>query len=171
MIVLGVDVPGKRSGGWAVYDSKEDAVLEAGVISFRPEDSERVAYALLAYKLASLRKTYKFSVISIEHPFLYLIAQHIGAIKMWTANQIGVSWFMVTASSARRAVFGDAKRITRVTRTGSVVSGAKEFVLGEVTKRYPNPDAGKAYTQHEADAILYAVAAAIRLGAAATRKE
>ena len=168
MIVLGVDVPGKRSGGWAVYDSSRDIVLEAGEISFDPDSAERETYRILAAILSSLQKKHKFTVVAIEHPFLYLIAQYIGAIKMWVAQRRGVTWFMVTASSARKAVFGDAKKITRVTRTGSVVSAVKEFVLVEMTTRY----APEELTQHEADAILYAVAAARRLTAAATaRKE
>jgi Holliday junction resolvasome RuvABC endonuclease subunit len=169
MIVLGVDVPGKRSGGWAVYDSKQDMVLRAGTIYWNPENSEREHYKNLGDLLEELQREYKFSIITVEHPFLYLIAQNIGAVKMWAALKPGVSWFQVTASSARKTVFGDAKRITRVTRTGSIVSGAKEFVLEEMKKRY-SPEGE--LTQHEADAILYAVAAARRLEAPAiTRRK
>jgi Holliday junction resolvasome RuvABC endonuclease subunit len=169
MIVLGVDVPGKRSGGWAIYDSVVDEVIETDEITFHLENSELRTYQLLSERLDRLRKKHNFSIVALEHPFLHIIAQHIGAVKMWVALNPGTSWYMLTASSARKTVFGDAKKITRVTRTGSVVSGAKEFVLREMKKRYI--EEGE-LTQHEADAILYAVAAARRLEAPAiTRRK
>jgi len=169
VIVLGLDVPGKRSGGWAVYDSERDEVVDTDQIIFLEKDSEKRTYELLAERLSRLRRKHEFTVISLEHPFLYLIAQHIGAVKMWVALNPGVVWHMITASSARKAVFGDARKITRVTRTGSVVSAVKEFVLEEMKERYSR---GEKLTQHEADAVLYAVAAARRLGTPAiTRRK
>lgn len=158
MIVLGVDVPGKFYGGYGVYDSTGKKVLGWGKLTFPVADSERMHYVYLWNRLDDLKKRFPFTVVAIEHPFLYLIAQHIGAVKMWVARHSGISWYMVTASSARKAVFGDARKITRTTRTGSIVPANKEFVLQSMQERVNG-----LLTQHEADGILYAIAGAVKL--------
>ena len=156
MRVLGVDVPGKHVGGYAVLESEGEQLLHYGKIKFEQALGERHTYSLLWDQLAKLQQQYRFTVVGIEHPFLHLIAQHIGAIKMWVARRSGVSWYMLTASSARKAVFGDAKKITRINKQGREVNAVKEFVLTEIAKKYDLA----LCSQHEADAILYAIAVA-----------
>lgn len=159
MISLGIDVPGKYTGAYAVYNSAEDRVLIYEPITFDQAQSERNQYRQFGRLLNRLHGTWRFGLVVIEHPFLHIIAQHIGAVKMWVALTPGnVGWYMLTASSARKIVFGDAKKITRTTKTGTVVSAAKEFVHAQMLARYGRVK----MSQHEADAILYAVAGAIK---------
>lgn len=168
MIALGVDVPGRRLGGWAVYDSLRDRCLGRGTIELGAGESEIEQIQLLQLQLAQLYARYGFDVVAIEHPFLYIIAQWIGVVKGWVAAQptsrrapgleSPLRWYMVTASSARKAVYGDAKKITRVNRNGRVVSAAKEFVLDSMRRSYEME-----FTQHSADALLYAIAATRKL--------
>lgn len=156
MNVLGIDVPGRSLGGWAVYESGRDRLLRSGQIQLKPHDSERYHFLEIYELMYGLYLSPGYGWVAIEHPFLHLIAQWIGGIKMAIAiKQPDVSWYMITASSARKLVFGNAKRITRVNENGREVSAAKEFVLAQMQKYSKRP-----LTQHEADALLYAIAVA-----------
>ncbi len=144
--VLGVDVPGKYEGGWAVVNIATERVLARGPIRFDEAASEKTHYRRLGVLFDRLTAKYGVVLAGLEHPFLYLIAQRVGAVKMWAARKRDVRWYMLTASSAKKAVLGD----------GKLGKGAKAEVLAYVWARTEPPRVR--LTQHEADAILYALA-------------
>jgi Holliday junction resolvasome RuvABC endonuclease subunit len=144
-VVVGVDVPGRREGAWAVLVSDTWAVLDFGPIVFGSK-SEKRDYAELGRLLDGLARRYDVKVLVIEHPFLHIIAQQVGALKMWTARRRGIAWYMITASSATKAVLG----------SGKLGKGAKEAVFRYVYNSLISSARRSALTQHQADAILYA---------------
>ena len=158
MRVLGVDVPGKHLGGYAVWDTKKQKVLRLGSINWQKIPSEKEQLQHLNLLFHTLFVKYKFEVIAVEHPFLHEIAQWIGSVKMWVAinhrHPGWLHWYMLSTSHARKLVFGDAKRITRINKNGREVSIHKEVILERMSRFV-----GWQLTQHEADALLYAIAA------------
>lgn len=160
MIVLGIDVPGPWNGGWAVYNSDKDQVLEHGVFAFTAEQGERATMVEMRTTLNELLARHRFTVVAIEHGFLYRILPWIGAIKMWASFHLKVTWFMITASMAEKAVWGSA---IRGEKNGKPIKGKvrKDIIKTRIQHRYSS--AAHPLTQHEADAILYAVGAAKRL--------
>jgi Holliday junction resolvasome RuvABC endonuclease subunit len=146
--ILGIDVPGSKLGGYAVYSIEDDSLLESGTIEIG-KGSERQDFMVLNRLLNSLYRQYRFSIVALEHPFLYIIAGWIGAIKLWTVQHRGVVWYQVTSSGARKSVLGAAKLRGKDAKAEvlRVIRARFEFFEFEVT-------------QHEADAALYALAAA-----------
>jgi len=99
-------------------------------------------YRKLGKIFSRLTRLFPVDVLSIERPFLYIIAQWIGAIKMWSTgkNQRSiVGWSMVGSSQARKIVLGSG-----VVPKEGVLSYAIQYT-GDNT-----------LVQHQADAILYA---------------
>jgi Holliday junction resolvasome RuvABC endonuclease subunit len=151
-MILGIDVPGitktgEGRGAWAVYDGSNLSVVDYGEIIFPPNRPERVYYKLLRQTLDRVTRKYHVHLIAIEHPFLYKIAVYVGAIKMWIASRRGLRWYMIGSSSARKTGLGSGKL-------------EKEQVLRRISRKYRLRN----LTQHQADAILYAVAASIKTG-------
>jgi hypothetical protein len=161
MIILGIDVPGKYFGGYAVCEhrtAKDDRFRESMPITFSETKSEMMHYRQLGDLIIAMDRKYKLDGIVMEHPFLYRIAQWIGGIKMFIAwNRPEIPWVMVTTSSAQKLVYGHALREKRVNKNGREVSANKEYVLADMQARY---GLGKTFTQHQADALLYAMAGA-----------
>jgi len=158
MIILSVDAPGKQTGAYAVYDSGKKSVLEHAVIEFSVSRPEREDLASVARHLDVLYSEYHPAMLVIEHPFLHIIAQFVGAVKMWACRKRGLRWYMINPSQAQKLVFGAALRKKRMTKTGRVVSDSqwkKDQVLHYVRHEFKLP---KTLSQHEADAIFYAVA-------------
>lgn len=155
--VLGIDVPGKREGGWGVVNARTSNVLGYGKILFPATLSEHAHYQQLAGLLNRLAATYRITWVALEHPFLYVIAQQVGAVKMWAATS-NVRWYMLTASAAKKTVLGDG-RLGKGTAAKAVVLA---HVRGRIEDggRAPNPSR---FTQHAADGIFYALALAKKL--------
>jgi Holliday junction resolvasome RuvABC endonuclease subunit len=157
MIILGIDVPGKYVGGYGVYDSKKDKMLQSMAIVFSERDTEQAHYRQLGNLVLDMERKYHIEAVTMEHPFLYRIAQWIGGLKMFLAyNRPEIPWVMVTTSSAQKRVYGHALKETRVNRNGRTVRANKEYVLADMQKRFSQ----KTLTQHQADALLYAMAGA-----------
>lgn len=141
MRILGIDVPGKYLGGYAVID-EAGRVLDIGDIDFRRCISEQAEYSKLYRILNRVKHRFHIDVAAIERPFLYLIAQWVGAIKMWLCSDRRsdiVGWFMVGSSQARKSVLG----------SGTL---SKDDVLRRMRRHAHRP-----LTQHQADALLYAL--------------
>lgn len=158
MIILSIDAPGKQTGAFAVYDSAKRQVLEHAVIEFSVIRAERADLASVARHLDILYREYHPAMVVVEHPFLHVIAQFVGAVKMWACRKRGLRWYMINPSQAQKLVFGAALRKKRMTKTGRVVSDSqwkKDQVLHYVRHEFKLP---KTLSQHEADAIFYAVA-------------
>jgi Holliday junction resolvasome RuvABC endonuclease subunit len=158
VIILSVDAPGKQTGAFAVYDNAQRCVREYGLIEFSLRRSESKDLALVAQKLDALYREYKPTMLVMEHPFIHIIAQFVGALKMWACRKRMLGCYMINPSQAQKLVFGAALRKNRMTRTGHVVSDSawkKTQVMYYVRKKFHLPDT---LTQHEADAIFYAVA-------------
>ncbi len=141
-VVLGIDVPGTSLGGYAVVN-ETGKVLASGLIDFRSKRrSERADYRKFYTLLSRLKRRYHVDVLAIERPFLYIIAQWIGAIKMWTASKYQgdiLGWVVLGSSQARKIVLGSG-----VVPKEGVLQYAIHWT-GDST-----------LTQHQADAILYA---------------
>jgi len=169
VIILSLDAPGTRLGAYAVCECEigtkrvPDHVLEFRCIEFGVEKSEREELAALAHLLDQLYKTYHPALLVVEHPFLHVIAQFIGSVKMWACRKRGLRWYMINPSQAQKLVFGAALRKKRMTKTGRVVSDSrwkKEQVVQYVRREFHLP---KSLSQHEADAIFYAIAVGEKL--------
>lgn len=163
MIILSIDAPGTQTGAYAVYDSATRQVLEHATIEFSVSRPEREDLASVGRHLDNLYSKYRPVMIVLEHPFIHIIAQFIGSVKMWACMKAGLRWYMINASQAQKLVFGAALRKKRMTKTGRVVSDSKwkkEQVLHYVRREFHLP---KTLTQHEADAIFYAVAVGEKL--------
>jgi len=155
--------PGKHLGGFSVYSMTNDRLLYRCSIEFGARGSEKDDLAALRKLLDFYFKEYKPQMVVVEHPFLHVIAQFVGAVKMWVATKRNLNWYMINPSQAQKLVFGKALRKQRETRTGRVVSDSKwkkEQVLNYVRKKFKLP---ASLTQHEADAIFYALAVAERI--------
>lgn len=152
-MIVGIDVPGivktgEGHGAWALYDASADIVRDYEEIIFKANQPERAHYRELRRHLEGLHRRYPdVKLYVVEHPFLFKIAVYIGAIKMWVASKRGLHWYMIGSSSARKTVFGSGKL-------------EKEQVLRRIARKYRLRN----LTQHQADAILYAVAASIKTG-------
>lgn len=158
MIVLGVDVPGPWRGGLAIYNVSDDDVELTECILFEPTDSEAECLQWIWERLDQLHEKWEFDLVAIEHPFLHRIQQWIGAVKMWAAVRC-VPWFMINASMAEKAVWGAA---IRRNKAGVKIKGKarKDEIMRRIRRRYfPGR---KNLTQHEVDAVLYAIGAAKR---------
>lgn len=137
LVVLSIDVPGKHEGGYVVWypndpekNGPEHFVF--GPILFSDKHPERHNYLSLIQPCLGFQP----SVVIMEHPFLYSIAQHIGALKLWV-SMTGGSWWMVGASKAKKLVF-DNGRATK-----------------DKVKAWAEQKAKQPLTQHCADALLY----------------
>jgi len=154
--------PGKHLGGYAVYDMTKDQLLSYGIVEFGLK-SERHDLLGLWKILDDNYKRYHPQMIVVEHPFLHVIAQFVGAVKMWVAKKRKLNWYMINPSQAQKLVFGKALHKQRETSTGRMVSDSKwkkEQVLMHVRKKFK---LASSLTQHEADAIFYALAVAERI--------
>ena len=157
--ILALDAPGGKIGGWVVVGtlgvSPKDAgkktctLLDHGVLLLETQDSELSHFTQLHKLLDKLYAKYTFRHIVFEHPFLYRIAQWIGAYKLWVAMHHQVRWYMIGASSARKTVLGAAPKMK--------AKDAKALVKARVESYF-----GIQLTQHEADAGFYALAFAIK---------
>lgn len=164
MIVLGFDAPGGKVGAWAIYDSVKKRVLNHAVLLLHEHVSEQDHYAHVAELLDAQRKKHDFTVVALEHPFLYRIAQWIGGVKMWVSLHPDMTWYMLTNSSARKAVFGDAKRPAKLQLMINVDGQLRRLTAKtEILLTMRKWTKEKTLTQHEADALLYAMAAAVKL--------
>lgn len=128
--LLAIDVPGKYEGGYALRGT--DGVVRLGQIKFDPKGAESVDYLLLAQVIGLARP----QVVIMEMPFLYLIAQHIGGIKMYCALN-GIKWWQVGASKAKKLVLHKG-------------NATKTEVLTWATLEHGAP-----LSQHCADALMY----------------
>ncbi len=153
--VLGIDVPGKRDGAYAVYDAAQDKLLVWGILSFSDRQAERMQYRQLSRLLDYVLKKYQIKLVVIEHPFLYLIAQWIGGIKMWASRRRNLPWYMLTASQARKLVLGSGALRWKM-KNGKKINVTKKYVKRRMARRFHI----RSLSQHEADAILYAIAGA-----------
>lgn len=163
LMIVSLDAPGTQLGAHAVYNVTTGQLLEFGLIEFNIGRAERQDLASLARMLDQTFKRYHPRLLVCEHPFLHVIAQFVGAVKMWACRKRGLRWYMINPSQAQKLVFGKALHKKRTTRTGRVVSDSawkKLQVMRYIQKRFHLP---KSLTQHEADAIFYAVAVAEKL--------
>lgn len=152
VIVLGFDAPGipkhnPAHGAFAIYNMNRDRIIHTEALVLPVTRSERMHYRDIRKLLDALYKRYKFTLVSIEHPFLYKIAQWVGAVKFWASQKRGLTWYMITASSAKKTLQMKHK-------------ASKDDVMRRMVKLYPNLH-GK--TQHEVDAAMYAIAAPLKL--------
>jgi hypothetical protein len=155
--VIGIDVPGRLStkggkgayGGWATVSVTTGEILRHGTWVFGPEMSERAVYTEMARRLDFERGLYNHNVVlAIEAPFLHVIAQHVGSLKMYCALR-EITWWMVSSPQARKLVLGSGR-----TGKGLAKQNKKEVLVAMQDKIV----ASITLTQHEADAILYALA-------------
>ena len=151
--VLGIDVPGKHDGGWAVYDPINRCMEECGTLSFDPSRSERDDLRYLAETIYRISRKWGIRSVAIEHPFLYLIAQHIGAIKMALAlhRKPELRWIMLTVSQAEKLVFGHAFHGTKDRKSRK---DRKAHIRSLLEQRWEDGP----LSLHQADALLYAIA-------------
>lgn len=172
VVILGLDAPGsmrwkaanpgKHLGGYSVYNMTTDQLLSSGEIEFGLK-GERQDLVGLRKLLDANFKRFHPQMIVVEHPFLHVIAQFVGAVKMWVASKRNLNWYMINPSQAQKLVFGKALHKQRETSTGRMVSDSKwkkEQVLNHVRKKFKLP---ASLSQHEADAIFYALAVAERI--------
>lgn len=149
-IILSIDVPGRADGGWVRWDKTLSTSccssaatiptresLTKGTIRFKQTDSERNDYLRLLSQIKALTP----DIVIIEHPFLYLIAQPVGAIKAWCALH-DVPWWMITPSRAKKLILNNGR-------------ANKNTVLHWAQHTYPLHPNETALTQHQADAWLY----------------
>jgi Holliday junction resolvasome RuvABC endonuclease subunit len=178
VIILALDAPGSMRwsaghtgkshiGAYAVFNmTVEYGLKEYGMIEFGLA-SERDDLAHLRRLLDRVYKDYKPGIVVVEHPFLHAIAQFVGSVKMWVATKRSLPWYMINPSQAQRLVFGKALHKKRITKTGRVVSDSlwkKQQVHDHVVKRFKmNRRQAGVLSQHEADAIFYALAVAERI--------
>lgn len=173
VIIFGIDAPGsmrwkaanpgKHLGGFAVYNMSTDKLLKVCQIEFGERGSEKDDLVALRKLLDGSFKEYHPQMIVVEHPFLHVIAQFVGAVKMWVATKRNLNWYMINPSQAQKLVFGKALHKQRETKTGRMVSDSKwkkEQVLNHVRKKFK---LAPSLSQHEADAVFYALAVAERI--------
>ena len=161
MTVIGVDVPGKKIGAFAVYNTVINALLDSGDITFGSPHGEATDYQAMWHTLERRRRKYNADLIVIEHPFLHVIAQNVGAVKMWAA-MAAIPYYMITASSARKTVLGSANAPAGTEKKDRAKAN-KLLVIQHMARRF-----GRSLTQHQADAALYAVAGSRLYGNART---
>lgn len=137
--VLSIDAPGKKEGGYALWTVKPPSI-QVGTILFSPARSEAEDLRTLWDLVAKTRP----SLVIIERPFLFQIAENIGGLKMICAR-LGIHWWQVGPSKSKKLVFGRG----RVEKT-EVLQWAK-------TRPEISPEAKAALTQHQADAVLYLI--------------
>ncbi len=155
--VLGLDVPGEFHGGFAILNPRTERFVKWGTVEFLPSSSERMHYRQFGRLLDRWYHDYGIRLVVIEQPFLYRIAQRIGAVKFWVARKRGVRWYMITTASARKLIFGTAKFLGEKPPTGARAA-YKRQVLERMLAFIP--DSKRDLSQHEADAMLYALAGA-----------
>lgn len=146
--VLAVDAPGTRWGGYVVLTAKRKRVdlRYRSTIDLTKHLSERECYVDVWNRMKAAAGCFDVDVVVIEHPFLHVIAGWVGAVKMWAAVN-GLPWYMIGASSARKAVHGKGR-------------ASKADALALATARWATTSAyfESKWTQHEADAALYGLA-------------
>lgn len=136
MLVLSLDVPGTKIGGYVSLDLATNE-MTAGTITFRPEMPESHDFLVLWHLLEEKNP----QLIILERPFLFMIAGWIGACKMYAAAH-GIPWWQTGASSAKKKVIGKGN-----------ASKAEVF---EWAKKHPDTQPVAALlTQHVSDSFLY----------------
>jgi Holliday junction resolvasome RuvABC endonuclease subunit len=130
MTLLAIDVPGRKDGGYALLGT--DGVVRVGTVKFNTQGREADDYLVLAQTIALAQP----QVVIMEHPFLYMIAQNIGAMKMYCALN-GIAWWMVGASKAKKVVLnkGNADK--------------------KMVKQWAEDLLQMPLSQHQSDSILY----------------
>jgi len=138
MKILSLDVPGSKEGGAVLWSPSSPHSYLFTPILFNPLKSERDDYIYLA----SLLQTAAPTIIILEHAFLYKIAGHVGAIKLWAALN-NATWWMTGPSFAKKKVLNNGRAEKK-----DVLEWAHRFL------DYKESNI-KTLTQHMADALLY----------------
>ena len=131
MLILSLDVPGRRLGGWVLYDTATQTT-SFGDITFNPEGAEADDYRALI----NLLNTYRPDRVILEHAFLYSIQCWVAAAKTWCAMH-HIPWVQYGASKAKKAVLNHGR-------------ASKDEVLIWAQDLLP-----EIQTQHQADSLLY----------------
>lgn len=164
--VLGIDVPAKRGGAWALAEPTGD-VRQWGAIVWRADESEQVFLRRLHDMVALVRREVRAHArgderfwVAVEQPFLYAIAQYVGAVKFIAAH-LNVPCYMITTASARKLVFGTARPLPS-TAKAMEKKHSRLLYKREVAKRLRRrglvPRRPQSPTEHMYDAALYALA-------------
>ena len=132
-------MPGRKIGGYVLWEgeSLRDSghLQEANDLLLHPEQGEVEDYRVLG---TLLDRAHPHWVI-LERPFLFLIAQLIGAAKFWCMGH-RIPWWQIQASTAKKAVIGHGRASKPTVRAWAL--------------KHPLMQ-GRACSQHVADALLY----------------